>query len=455
MVRGVKKMRKLAVAALAVLLTAGAVVVEAEDKKPNLKKLEGELRKGLAAGDAALVVKTVDEIATADDEDAMKLLLNVALKADDIEKLKPEAANQVYDACRAALAKITDKKAEEFLYKNVQSNRDWRVRVVLAEVCGQKVGVAAGSTLPPAAEDALIALVVDDKEAAVRITAVKALVANKSVKAMDTYISVLAKVEKKREDPWLDLLRALRAMTGQDLVTADEWKGWWDVNKATYDPKKQGGGAASGDVGATVARNAPKLFDTEVLSKRCVFILDVSGSMAIKDPANEGGKPAGKPVEPKDPGYNEIPQERMRMWRLRDAMVKVIEALPEDTRFTIVTFSSQIRKWNEELVPANPKNKADAIEFSRGMQPLGFTWTDTAIEQAFEVKDANSFYLFTDGVPQRAKGEYIDKNEILAQVRQWNRVRKVKIFTIGIGEADSTFLARLAQENDGKASTVK
>lgn len=447
-------MRKLVAAALAVLVTAGAVVVEAEDKKPNLKKLEGELRKGLAAGDAVLVVKCVDEIATANDEDAMKLILNVALKADDVEKLKPEAANQVYDACRAALAKITDRKAEEFLYKNLASHKDWRVRVVLAEVCGQKVGVAAGQTLPPAAEDALIALVVDDKEPAVRITAVKALVRNRSVKAMDTYIAVLAKVEKKREDPWLDLMRALRAMTGQDLVTADEWKGWWDVNKATYDPKKTGGGGSSDD-GGTVARNAPKLFDTEVLSKRCVFILDVSGSMAIKDPANEGGKPAGKAVEPKDPGYNEVPQERMRMWRLRDAMVKLIEALPEDTRFTIVTFSSQIRKWNEDLVPANPKNKADAIEFSRGMQPLGFTWTDTALEQSFEVKDANTFYLFTDGVPQRAKGEYIDKNEILAQVRQWNRTRKVKIFTIGIGEADSSFLAKLAAENDGKASTVK
>ncbi len=426
------------------LVAVSGTAAAGENPLPKLKK---DLERGLQAADKALLVKTVEEIGKCGDLEAMKVLLQVALKADDIEKLPPDAANDLYEAVRAALASMKDKQAEEYLFKNVKSHKDARARVVLTEVIAAKEGAPA--------EDALLDLM-DDKRPEVAGTAIKGLAKRECVRAIEPMIALLGKVEKQRQDPWLDLVRGLTFMTGEDFPSALEWKSWWDGNKTTFDPKKKKGKKT--EPVSTVTRETPKLFGTEVLSQRIVFILDVSGSMAIKDPISEGGK-RGKAVDPKDPGYGEVPLERMRMWRLKNEMVKCIEQLPENTRFSIVTFGTGAKKWHDELIPASAKNKADAIDFANSMNPEGFTWTDTAVELAFEIEDANAFYLFSDGIPQRGKkptGEpdHIDRQEILEKIQQWNRTRKVKIYTIGLGEADARFMAQIAEQNDGKFVAV-
>lgn len=406
---------------------------------------EADLKKALGATNKAGVLTALKDIAAEGDEKAAKLVLNVALDLDKLAKFKTEDSNDIFDAAEETLATIKDAKAEAFVFEQVKKHKDIRVRVFLCDVVAKRKGEGAEAALVGAMED---------KSPLVQKSAIAHLGIKKSTKGVDAAIALLAKVEKKREEPWLDCLRYLTSLSGKDLATADEWKGWWTANKATFDPTKVTPGKVTGaGVGETVSRGAPELFGTEVLSKRCVFILDVSGSMAIKDPVPEGGK---RPVAvgPKDPSYADVPPERMRMHRLKEAMVKLIQDLPGDTRFTIITFGSQVRDWQRELVEANGKNKADALDFAQGMQPEGFTVTDEALRAAFDVSDANTFYLFSDGIPQRGKKpdgspDHIDRREILEEVEQLNRTRKVKIFSIGIGEADANFMRGLATANGG------
>ena len=44
---------------------------------------------------------------------------------------------------------------------------------------------------------------------------------------------------------------------------------------------------------------------------------------------------------------------------------------------------------------------------------------------------------------------------LLAIITDLNKVRRVKIYTIGIGEADVTLMTSIAQQNDGTFTPVK
>jgi hypothetical protein len=440
--------RILCLLAAVAITAAGAFADEKSDQKKAEQSDMQALGKAIDAGDKAAVLKELEALGKEGTEKAAKLIVTVALKADNLnKKFHADATNEIYDAAERALAQIKDPKAEEFIFKHLKDEKDVKTKVLLCDVVAKKPGDAA--------EAALISCL-QDKSPLVQKDAVQQLGLRKSKKAFDGVIELLGKIEKRRDEPWLDCLRFLTSLSGKDLGTASEWKDWWAANKEKWDPaqvnpaaNRQGAG-----VGETVSRSAPKLFGSEVLSKRCVFILDVSGSMTIKDPKQEAGQPRQNSLQPKDPGYGDCPIERMRMWRLKDAMKKVIEELPADTKFSIITFATNVRHYSKDLVDASAKNKQDAIGFAEGMQAEGFTVTDEAFRAAFDFQDANSFYFFSDGVPQRGKNadgtpQYIDKQEILSEIEQSNRVRKVKIYAFGIGEADPDFMRKIALSNGG------
>jgi len=440
------------VLAIAVLLSLGAAAgaSRAAEKGPDPMTA---LNQALRAVDAKAAIKAIEALGEQGDEKAVKTILQVALKVDEFgdgkREFRPEEVNDIFEAAKVALVKAKEPKAQKFIADTLRSHKDWRVREILVQALSKKPG-----------EDADEALIdsIDDKHATVAGTAIRALAERKVAKAIDKIIAVLEKTEKKRDEPWLDAQTALVTLTGvADIARAADWKTWWEANKKTFDPKKAKPARGPGE---TVMREAPKLFGKEVLSKRVVFILDISGSMLAKDIPAEGGQ-KGRAIPPKDEAYSAIPEERMRMVRLREAMKQCLEGLPEDTRFTIVTFGTGANLWNPELIPATAENKAKAIDFIMDVRPSGFTWTDAAFETAFTVEEANTFYFFSDGVPQRGddpatgQPQYIDKNEICEKVQEWNRLRKVKIHTIGVGEADPAFMARIAAENGGTVTIVK
>ncbi len=446
--------RVLAAIARVALLAALAAPLPAARAADSKADPMADLQKAMAALDAKAVVKAIEALGAVGDEKSVKTIVQVALKVDEIgdgsRKFKPDEVNDIFDAAKAALIKTKDEKANKFIIGSLKGHRDWRVRAILVQAIAKKPGEEA--------DDALLEAV-DDKVPAVAGEAIRALAERKVKKAVDPIIAVLEKTEKKRDEPWLDAQTALVSLTGvTDIARAGDWKRWWEANKSTFDPKKARPARGPGE---TVLREAPKIFGKEVLSKRVVFILDISGSMLAKDIPGEHGE-KGRTVRPDETEiWNTIPEGRMRMVRLREAMKACIESLPEDTKFTIVTFGTGANLWNESLVPATPAVKQQAIDYIMGIEPRGFTWTDTALELAFSVPEANTFYLFSDGIPQRdvdpatKQSIFIDRDEICEKVKELNRLRKVKIHTIGIGEADPHFMARLAAENGGTVTILK
>jgi hypothetical protein len=59
----------------------------------------------------------------------------------------------------------------------------------------------------------------------------------------------------------------------------------------------------------------------------------------------------------------------------------------------------------------------------------------------------DTIYFLSDGVP--STGEYVEKEEILAEVRRVNSLRKMVINTIAIGDMDHALMEQLAQQNYG------
>ena len=126
---------------------------------------------------------------------------------------------------------------------------------------------------------------------------------------------------------------------------------------------------------------------------------------------------------------------------------------------------------------ANKANKEDAIEFVKNFNPLGATFTDDALKEAFKVKDADTIYFLTDGMPNKAALRQFGfqtptTSQILEIVRDLNATRRLKINTFGFidrtarakvmrNPAGQTwaefveFLKTLAKENQGKFREIR
>ncbi len=406
------------IAAAACLALAGALALggevarAADDKAALLDEVARQARRGGRDGASALIA----------------LVARQARPGAGAGALSPLDRDDVIEAAEAALlaSAAADAKAEAVIFERLAGPRradDAGVRLWLCDVAARRPGAPAERALLDALRD---------PSGLVLKRAVRHVGLRKCAAAVDPVIALLGRTEKGRDDPWLDCLRFLALVTGRDLVAAADWKAWWEANRAGFDPAKA---KPAPPGGTTVERGAPPFFGpgTAVVSRRCVFVLDVSQSMSFDGP----------------------PLERTRMARLQAALRKLVADLPAATRFTIVTFGARIDSFRRDLTRADAETKAAALAFVDGLRPEGFTPTDEALRAAFALAGgADTFFVLSDGVPQRGKkpnGEpdKIDTGAILDEVAALNRFRRVKIHTVGIGEADRTFMERLALENDG------
>ncbi|MHC5082307.1 MAG: VWA domain-containing protein, partial [Planctomycetota bacterium] len=130
------------------------------------------------------------------------------------------------------------------------------------------------------------------------------------------------------------------------------------------------------------------------------------------------------------------------------------QKLANDVRFNIVTFGSDVKQWQKFVIPAMPPNKQEACKFTDEQKPLGGTNMYDALKLAFKDRNADTFYVLSDGAP--TAGEVTDTEQLLEWVRSQNSVRQVVIHTISAGELTSNdFLKRMAEENGGKSVELK
>ncbi|MEK7466321.1 MAG: HEAT repeat domain-containing protein [Planctomycetota bacterium] len=445
-------------------------------------------------------------------------------EADIFEKKKLEM-DTLNEKCNAlllvphavaeALTKTRDADAVKWLVEEGLKDKNWRARMAVAGALGyapadnalvtpavvavatEKDGRVRGAAIEALGRRGakehkdLILKALEDERWQVRVSACEALGV---LQLRETVGPLIARMEVESGRLLEDLDKALKELTGLTFnADALGWKGWWQINKEKWesgelvkkeepkkeDPKDGGKDAGGKDDGKDVgggglkppdppkppdpAPNPPadpapggttvEFYGIRTKSKNLVFVVDVSGSMA--EPAKyvpnaDSGAPAGQ--GPK--GKRKIDIAR---WELS----KAIGGLPEDARFNIITFSSDVKVYSPaKMLVATKPTKVQAQQFAEKLEPQEATNIYDALEKAFELAggakmqvdenykvSVDTILFMTDGKP--TIGKSVDPTVIADKVKVWNTVRKIRVHCVGIGDHDEKLMQRLADESGG------
>ncbi len=162
----------------------------------------------------------------------------------------------------------------------------------------------------------------------------------------------------------------------------------------------------------------------DVNPKDVCFVLDTSGSMA------------GKKLE-----------------QAKKAMTFCVENLNDADRFEIVRFSTESEPLFEKLVDASRSNRDKALDFIKGLRPIGGTAIAEALQAAQKLRPAENARPFvivflTDGKP--TIGE-TDEERIVAKVVR-EQGATTRVFCFGIGTDINTHLLDKIAERTKAAS---
>ena len=213
-------------------------------------------------------------------------------------------------------------------------------------------------------------------------------------------------------------------------------------------------------------------YGVELNEKRYVFLVDISGSMENKiekdakgqvlDVAtNKAADIAGDAIggEVGSLISSSVKKSMTKLEKAKKKIIPVINGFTEDNYFTIITFENKVKMWKKEMVQATSANKKKAVTFIKMLSAGGGTNISDALEKSFELAGAGAtdstvalnvetVFLLTDGVP--SAGKYTNPNDILTHLSEWNKLNRVIVHSVGLGDnQDKDFLRKMAEQNNG------
>lgn len=310
------------------------------------------------------------------------------------------------------------------------------------------------------------ALLTKDPVWQVRAAAAEACAILRCRAAVPVLIAGLEAELTRAKDPWavdLRIHKLLEGMTGQKALPGSvaPWKEFWKRDGAKF-------AFASNAEEKELAKRQndgryKKFFNLDIDSRRMLFVLDFSGSMA--EPANlkpksEGGTGA-KQVD--IPGVSGITKAQLVVQELK----KMIMAMPDGSLFNLIVFSDDVRVWRPDpqgrptLVKIDDQARDDLLgSFLDSLSPHGPTNLHGALDKALDLAGRglydkwyatsyDTLYVLSDGAP--SVGAVTDKEEICRIVREANGLKKVVINTVTFGDQnDTAFLKKMAEQNGGR-----
>jgi hypothetical protein len=383
---------------------------------------------------------------------ACEALGRVGKAADLVDRLA-DRDPAVRGAAAVALGRLGDKSAVGPLLTALKRESDWPLKAYGLDALAKLDPEAAGPSFADAEGDrhSQVRIVVaerrpsprlvNDADWRVRDAAFDGCRAVRTRESIGWLVDRLAK--EKGRLRW-DLVQALHDLTGKDLgLQPEPWSRWWAAQREIFDPLPAGkpGSPAPAAAGTQVG-----FFDLPILSNRLVFLLDLSGSM--RDPAPSGGT---------------------KLDEAKRGMLETIRALPPDVRFGITGLGCDAdgawskrddKTWGRrlQLFPSVPAAKADAARFVEGLEAKGWTNLWDGLEYAMADPEADTIFLYSDG--GASKGAFVAAKEILAELAELNRFRRVVVHAVEVpGErnpADNRrLLADLARATGGTSKLSK
>jgi HEAT repeat protein len=294
------------------------------------------------------------------------------------------------------------------------------------------------------------------------------------IRAKESIAPLLARLEQEEGLQKEVVLKALVAITGQDFrYRVDNWRRWWDrygegfevpSELAIADAKKRAARALEG-----YAKPGKRRYHKiETLSRRMVFVLDISASMA-----NRIVLPPGLPPERE----REF-ESRVKIDIAKRELIDVLAGLDRHVHFNIITFAGQAKPWQKRLVAGTRRNAA--IKFVSKLEPMKAdkqsgkrgriagteerqkTNTYAALMAAFGLSDEpvpnwtargsrpDTIFLVTDGLP--TTGKIVDVGRLVDAVTELNRTRNAVIHVIVFDKDAVRKLGPLAERNGGQCS---
>ena len=362
-----------------------------------------------------------------------------------------------YEKALEAIGSLENPEAVAALIKNYKKARSLEDKVLLLDSFGYRND-------KPTGEEVLASF--GNKLLRIRLTGLRAAGRRKLKGAVGPLIALVEAQTKERDLLWLEGRRALLKITGQDFETGADWKKWWDAERESFDPDE-----APDEDGRTVvvkkAGDSVEFFGTEIFSRNLIFVIDVSGSMAMFDQGKLKRKEAEK--------------ARIRLDRARKQLLSAIESLPKTARFNIIVYSNKVTAWQKGLKPASKSAIKSAGRFVKEFLARGATYTDDALKRAFEDSEADTIVLLSDGAPTKPDfpSDYLI-GEILKDIANRNAARQMRINTFGFEgtglwpdkipgqpsgpratptvkdvETFTGFMKQLAEENHGTFRPIK
>ncbi|HET6204484.1 MAG TPA: HEAT repeat domain-containing protein [Planctomycetota bacterium] len=302
-------------------------------------------------------------------------------------------------------------------------DRDREVRVAAALALGGNGGVEA---LP------VLERMLFDREASVRAAAIEGLARGRLKAAVPILLARLRKEQGRLRE---DFAAALRRITGQAFGREPaDWERWWvaEGERFAVPPLREVEAKAKALAEARAQARTASFYGIEFLSDRAAFVLDASGSMAERT-----GTAA--------PGGRAESRYEVALRELRNALDG--RRGEPGARFDLFLFAGNADAWHERLQPLDERSVELAVGFASKRTPSGGTNIHEALSRAFEDPDVDTIYLLSDGEP--SAGLVTDPALLRAEVRGWNRFRRVVIHTVSIGTS-SALLEGLAADSGGR-----
>ncbi|MFN0206622.1 MAG: VWA domain-containing protein, partial [Planctomycetota bacterium] len=150
-----------------------------------------------------------------------------------------------------------------------------------------------------------------------------------------------------------------------------------------------------------------------------------------------------------------------RFAMLKKELEAAIERLPEGGKTILITFSTAANLFTPQPMTVNAQTKKKLLDYVKTeLQPNGGTNIYGALKAAFDAAGlgatdkfyrpaVDTIFFLTDGTPS-PDTEITDPERLLAYVRERNKLSKITVHVVCLGEADANFLRKLAAQNGGE-----
>ncbi len=403
----------------------------------SLRKAERELKEvsGQAFGEARVLDACVKGLGAAV---AAREGRDLEAGVEELVKLVKERDPVVRPRAVEALGGVGDERARAVLRDLAVESRDVSVRLAA-------IDALAALEDEPTVELCTTRLL-RDEEWRIRAAAMEALVRIPRKTAIPALIQSVSVEVGRLVD---DAERSLASLTGRSFHgDAGLWKDWWQKNKETFEIGKVAEpGVAAADPGSKEWKEVPggvSFYGIQTRSNRILFVMDRSGSM-------------NEPVGKAQTGPGSVKKIDAAKAQLKAA----IAGLEDGDLFNIISYSADVSRWQKKMVEMSKRAQSKVTRHvDKEIVANGGTNIHDALAEAFRLagigamdrayeSNVDTIFFLTDGRP--SVGEVQDPREILRRVKEWNRLARIVVHTVGVGvDHDAAFLRRLAEENGGQ-----